>query len=82
MLPFLEGAISQPSLDLGGNKEEHTTRIFCNPLQYQEWPAPKCSVIIGNKQEILYVKHPGINTDIEETFALKSPDIEGTPKRI
>ena len=63
-------------------EEEHTTRIFCNPLQDQEWPAPKCSVIIGNKQESLYVKHPGIDTDIEETFALTSPDIEGTPKRI
>jgi hypothetical protein len=49
-------------------EEAHTARSFRDPLQYQEWPAPKCSVIIGNKQEILSVKHPGINEDIEEIF--------------
>ncbi len=63
-------------------EEVHTARIFRNALQYQEWPAPKCTFVIGNKREILSVNHPRINTDIEEIFALKSPDIEGTPKRI
>jgi ABC-type nickel/cobalt efflux system permease component RcnA len=30
-------------------EEVYTARTFRVPLQYQEWPAPKCSVIIGNK---------------------------------